>query len=84
MAKSNKHIEQVQVEQKVDSLARVLQISALFIAAILLIVDALLDNFELPVWTIPLILGIAAGLSPEQIAKIITDIIKTFVTGKRK
>lgn len=84
MAGNKKITARVQAEQKVDTLARVLQITALIIAAVLLVTDALIDKFSLPVWAVPLILGIAAGLSPEQIAKIITDVVKAFVTGKRK
>lgn len=75
--------EQQKVEVKVDYLARVLQIAALFLCGVLTLVDLLVANTELPVWLVPAIFGIAAGLSPEQIASIIKDVIKTFLSGKR-
>lgn len=77
-------IEKRKIEAKIDNLARVLQIAAMFIAAILILADILVKDYELPVWTIPAILGIAAGLSPEQIAKILVDIVKSFLTGRKK
>lgn len=82
--KEIKRAEKQQIEIKVDNLARILQITALLLAGLLLVVDIIVKDYELPVWTIPAILGIAAGLSPEQIAKIVTDVIKSFLTGKRK
>ena len=82
-AKTKAKIQQ-EAEYRVDNLARVLQIFALILAGILTIVDIAVKDYELPIWLVPAILGIAAGLSPEQIAKIITDSIKTFISGKRQ
>lgn len=74
---------QKEAEYRVDNLARILQIFALVLAGILTIIDIAVKDYELPIWLVPAILGIAAGLSPEQIAKIISDSIKTFLSGKR-
>lgn len=76
--------EQKKVEVKVDYLARILQIAALVLCGILTLVDLLVANTELPVWLVPAIFGIAAGLSPEQIAGIVKDLIKTVLSGKRQ
>lgn len=73
-----------EIEQKVDTFARVLQVVALIVALIVIIVDALIKDYEVPIWVIAAILGVALGLSPDQVAKIISDAVKAFVTGKRK
>jgi len=89
MAKKAKKINQVrkaqkrEVEEKVDRSARILQFVALVISAVLLIIDAFLKDYELPVWVIGGIIGIAIGLSPDQISKIIKEAILAFI-GKKK
>lgn len=77
--KAQKH----EVEQKVDRSARILQFVALVIAAVLLIIDAFLKDYELPVWVIGGIIGIAIGLSPDQIFKLVKEAILAFI-GKKK
>lgn len=72
-----------EVEQKVDQSARVLQFVALVLAGALLIIDAFLPNYELPVWVIGGIIGIAVGFSPDQIFKLVKEAILAFV-GKKK
>lgn len=75
--------QRVEVEQKVDQSARVLQFLALVVGAVLLVIDAFLKDYELPVWIIGGIIGIAVGLSPDQVFKLIKEAILAFV-GKKK
>lgn len=72
-----------EVEQKVDKSSRVLQIIALIIAGILLLVDALIQTYELEVWVIGGIIGIAVGFSPDHFYKLIKEAIMAFI-GKKK
>lgn len=72
-----------EVEQKVDQSSRVLQFLALLIAGILLVTDALVQTYELPVWIIGGIIGIAVGFSPDQFYKLIKEAIMAFI-GKKK
>lgn len=79
MTDKNKQIKRAEIEKRVDGLARVLQILALIVAAGLTWLDFTTADRTLPVWVIPSILGIAAGLSPEQVKEIIVDVVKTFI-----
>ena len=72
-----------EVEQKVDQSARILQFLALLIGGVLLVIDAFLKDYELPVWIIGGIIGIAVGLSPDQVFKLIKEAILAFI-GKKK
>lgn len=83
--KSNKvkRAQRKEVEQKVDQSSRVLQFVALVIAGVLLVIDALIQTYELPVWIIGGIIGIAVGFSPDQFYKLIKEAIMAFI-GKKK
>jgi len=86
MAKSTKRTRKVQqkdVEKRVDKSVRALQFVALIVLVILILIDAFLKDYELPVWVLGGIVGIAVGLSPDQMFKLIKDIALAFM-GKRK
>ena len=75
--------QRVEVEAKVDQSARILQFLALVIGGALLVIDAFLKDYELPVWIIGGIIGIAVGLSPDQVFKLVKEAILAFI-GKKK
>ena len=86
MSKSTKRLKKVQrkeVEKRVDKSVRALQFVALIVLVILILIDAFLKDYELPVWVLGGIVGIAVGLSPDQMSKLIKDIALAFM-GKRK
>jgi uncharacterized membrane protein (DUF485 family) len=84
MAKTKKPTERAQVEQKVSSLAGLLQICALFVGFAILVLPAFLPTLSVPVWAAPMTFGIAAGLSPEQMFNLLTKAIQVVRTEKRK
>ena len=69
-------------EQLVDKYARILQVLALLSVVILLILKGVVPTIEVPAYVIIGLLGLAVGLNPEQIGKILTDVIKSFI-GKK-
>jgi hypothetical protein len=68
--------------EKVDTYARVLQLVAIVSVIGIYVLSALSPNTEIPVWVPAGLLGVAIGLSPEHIAKIITDALKNII-GKK-
>lgn len=89
MAKKPKKITQTetnkierQTEQLVDKYTRWLQVGALFSVVLLLILRGTIKEFALPDYVIIGLMGLAVGLSPEQIRRMFTDIIKAFI-GKK-
>lgn len=68
--------------QLVDKYSRILQLIALISIVALLIIKAFVQTLELPAYVIIGLLGLAVGLGPEQIGKILTDVAKTFI-GKK-
>lgn len=85
--KSNKkHVERHKLEQKteqtVDAAARVLQIVAIIAVVAIFVVNGLLPNANVPIYVPAGLLGVAVGLSPAQIGKIITDLLKSII-GKK-
>ena len=69
-------------EQLVDKYARILQVLALLSVVVLLILKGVVPAIEVPGYVIIGLLGLAVGLNPEQIGKILTDVIKSFI-GKK-
>lgn len=82
MAKKNKPTPKKQEadKQQLDTTARVLQMVAVVSVVAMLVIDNLVKDSTIPVWIYFGILGVAVGLSPEQIL----DVIKSFFTGGRK
>lgn len=80
--KNNKPTPKKQAEdkQQLDTTARVLQMVAVVSVVAMLVIDNLVKDSTIPVWIYFGILGVAVGLSPEQIL----DVIKSFFTGGRK
>lgn len=69
-------------EQVVDTAARILQIVAIISVVAIFIINGALENADVPIWVPAGLLGIAVGLSPDQIGKIVTDILKAAI-GKK-
>jgi hypothetical protein len=80
--KASKKAQAKQIDVKVDVFMRVLQITALILGTALLFTDIVVKDYDLPVWVVPSLYGIAAGLSPDQFVKMITEIVKIFI-GKK-
>lgn len=68
--------------EEVDTYARILQLVAIVSVIAIYVLSALSPNTNIPVWVPAGLLGVAIGLSPDHIAKIITSMIKTAV-GKK-
>lgn len=66
----------------VDAYARILQMLGLIAVVAVLAIDNLVKDTTVPVWVVFGILGVAVGLSPEQILSVIKDLLKSF-TGRR-
>jgi hypothetical protein len=64
----------------VDGYARVLQMVAIVGVVILVIAGQIIPNADIPIWVPAGLLGVAIGLSPEQIG----NIIKNMFTGVKK
>ncbi|HYG84592.1 MAG TPA: hypothetical protein VD907_07000 [Verrucomicrobiae bacterium] len=79
MAKKAKNKKQVQQEVVLDNYARILQIVAIIAVVVVVVVDQLTPTSDIPIWVPAGLLGVAVGLSPDQIA----DIIKSIFRGKR-
>lgn len=83
---STKKREQKQLEHKteqaVDAFARVLQIVAIISVVAIFVINGTLPNANVPIYVPAGLLGVAVGLSPAQIGKIVTDMLKAFV-GKK-
>ena len=71
-----------QTKQLVDKYTRWLQVAALFSVVLLVILRGAIPNFNVESYVIIGLLGLAVGLSPEQIGKMITDVVKAFI-GKK-
>ena len=71
-----------QTKQLVDKYTRWLQVAALFSVVLLVILRGAIKNFNVESYVIIGLLGLAVGLSPEQIGKMVTDVVKTFI-GKK-
>lgn len=69
-------------KQVVDTYARILQLVAIVAVIAIYVISAISPSVDIPVWVPAGLLGVAIGLSPEQMGKIIGDIIKSFV-GKK-
>lgn len=68
-------------KQLVDNYAKILQIVAIIFLFAIIVVDALLlPKSEVQVWIYGGILGVAIGLSPEQMI----EIIKAFIGARKK
>lgn len=80
--KRQQHELEKKTEQAVDAFARVLQIVAIIAVVAIFIVNGALENADVPIYVPAGLLGVAVGLSPSQIGKIITDLLKAFV-GKK-
>lgn len=78
--KKDKQIK-TQVEE-VDNYARILQLVAIFSVIAIYVLSALSPTTSIPVWVPAGLLGVAIGLSPDHIAKIITSLLKGAV-GKK-
>lgn len=79
--KKQRELEQ-RTEQAVDAFARVLQIVAIISVVAIFIVNGALENADVPIYVPAGLLGVAIGLSPAEIGKIITNLLKSFV-GKK-
>lgn len=66
--------------QEIDAYARVLQVVAVIAVVSMVFIDNLVKDSTIPVWIYFGILGVAVGLSPEQIL----DVIKSIFTGGRR
>lgn len=75
--KTRKHAEQV-----VDTFARVLQIVAIIAVVAVYITDGAFETVSVPIYVPAGLLGIAIGLNPEQISRIITSAVKAAL-GKK-
>lgn len=80
-SKRRKHEENVQ--QVVDTAARVIQGLAIVALVAVLVVDSITPEPSTPVWVIGGLLGVAIGLSPKQILELIGNIAKN-LTGAKK
>lgn len=79
----NKPVDQPpKTEQLVDRYSRILQLLALASVVVLLILGGLVPTIDTPSYVIIGLLGLAVGLSPEQIGKMVTDVVKAFI-GKK-
>lgn len=68
-------------EQVVDNYAKILQIVAIIAVIALIFIDAaFLPTTDVPIWVIGGLMGIAIGLSPEQMV----EIIKGAISGVKK
>lgn len=87
MAKRSKHEhnrQQKRTEQVIDNYARVLQIVAIISVVVIFIINGTLETADVPIWVPAGLLGVAVGLSPEQIGQILVDMIKAMFTAKRR
>lgn len=75
--------EKQHAEAVVDAYARVLQIIAIIAVVAIFIINGALPNADVPIYVPAGLLGVAVGLSPQQIGKIITDILKSLVGAKK-
>jgi hypothetical protein len=74
--------EELQTSQLAERYAGVLQVLALGAVVGLLVLRAFVNTLDVPSYVIIGLLGLAVGLSPEQISKMLTDVIKAFI-GKK-
>ena len=79
--KQQRELEQ-KTEQAVDAFARVLQIVAIISVVAIFIVNGAYENADVPIYVPAGLLGVAVGLSPAQIGKIVTDLLKSLI-GKK-
>ena len=79
--KQQQALEQ-KTEQAVDAFARILQIVAIISVVAIFIVNGALENADVPIYVPAGLLGVAVGLSPTQIGKIVTDLLKSLI-GKK-
>lgn len=76
--KTNRHPS----PKEYDVYARIIQIIGLFGILIMIGIDQLVKETEIPIWIYFGILGVAVGLSPEQMLSLIRDLIKSMVGRK--
>lgn len=74
--------KQQPVQNEVDVYARAIQLVALFIFGGMVVISAFVEKSNIPVWATLGILGVAVGLSPEQILDLIKDLLKGFVNRR--
>lgn len=83
--KQNKKIEpaQLQTTQLANRYAGVAQLLALASVVFLLVLRAFVETLIVPDYVIIGLLGLAVGLGPEQIGRMLTDVVKVFI-GKKQ
>lgn len=72
--------QEVERQHEVDVYARVLQMIGVLAVVAMIFTDNLVANSNIPIWIYFGILGVAVGLSPEQIL----DVIKSIFLGNRR
>jgi hypothetical protein len=78
--KNNKQQIIEEQKQRVDNVARYLQIVAVVaVVAVVVVGQVVKSDNAIPVWVTAGLMGIAIGLSPEQFI----EIIKTFFRGRK-
>jgi hypothetical protein len=73
---------EINTEKLVDKSTRVLQLLSLLAVVVLLILRGTIENFEVETYVLIGLMGLAVGLNPEQIRKILSDVLKSFI-GKK-
>lgn len=73
---------EINTEKLVDKYTRVLQLLSLVAVILLLIMRGTIKGFELENYILIGLMGLAVGLNPEQIRKILSDVLKSFI-GKK-
>ena len=85
--KTKKELKRRKIENDTDRIVtqstRVLQIIALIGAIAIVILAGNSQTFQVNPYVVPILLGIAVGLNPEQFKEIIIEIVKAFI-GKGK
>lgn len=82
-ARKNRQIhKEREQKQLVDKYSRILQIVAVVCVFLVYLLMSVYPKTEIPVWVPAGLLGVAIGLNPEQMAKIVSDIVKGIVSKK--
>lgn len=75
MAKARKNSSPTP-EEKVDVLGRVLQAIAIIAVVVIIMIDSGANDIEVPLYVPAGLMGVAIGLSPEQLAEIVKSILR--------
>lgn len=70
-------------KQVIDRYARALQALAIIAVIAIYVIRSVYPDTDIPVWVPGGLLGVAIGLSPEQIVKLLTNIARAFMDSKR-